>query len=66
MTEIVENITKRYYKPTPKKWRKIGDTITDVSIIVATIAFFTPAQWITPVSMMIGRIGKIITNLASE
>jgi hypothetical protein len=66
MTESVKNISENYYKPTPKRWRKIGDAIQDVGLIVGTVAFFTPAPWITPVSFIIGRLGKIITNFASE
>jgi hypothetical protein len=62
MVKEVKKISENYYKPTPPKWRKIGDAIQDVGLIVGTIAFFTPAPWIAPVAVIIGRIGKIITN----
>lgn len=54
--------------PTPKKWRKIGDTIQEVALIssgiVAIIA--APPAWIPVAIFAIGRIGKVITNFASE
>jgi hypothetical protein len=60
--------TGNYYKPTPVRWRKIGDTVQDVAIltgsVVAVIA--SPPAWIPVAILVIGRIGKIITNFASE
>lgn len=64
----IKNIQSKYYMPTPKKWRKIGDTIQEVALIssgiVAIIA--APPAWIPVAIFAIGRIGKVITNFASE
>lgn len=65
-TEKVKQIASNYYKPTPSKWRKIGDAIQDASIILGCAAAFTTAPWIPVAVVILGRIGKIITNFATE
>ena len=66
--EKAKKIKANYYKPTPVKWRKIGDTMQEVSLIGAGIIAIvaSPPAWIPVVIMAIGRIGKIITNFTSE
>lgn len=65
--QIAQKATENYYKPTPKKMRKIGDAIQDIAIIgsgvVALIA--SPPAWIPVAIFAIGRIGKIITNFST-
>ena len=65
MFKKAKQATDKYYKPTPKKWRKIGDALQDVGIIVGSITVFT-VPWVGVLSIALGRIGKIITNFASE
>jgi hypothetical protein len=64
----IEELKNGYYKPTPSKWRKVGDMFQDVAIlggvIIASIA--APPAWLPVAIMVIGRIGKIITNFATE
>jgi hypothetical protein len=59
---------KNYYKPTPSKWRKIGDAIQETALIaggvIAIIA--APPAWVPVAIAALGRIGKIITNFATE
>lgn len=56
-----------YYKTTPVKWRKIGDTIQEVAIIAggALVLFAAPPAWVPVAIITLGRIGKIITNFAT-
>lgn len=66
--ELINKKKSDYYNPTPKKWRKIGDTVQDVAIIASGIVALiaSPPAWL-PVSIFaLGRIGKIITNFAVE
>ena len=59
----IQSLKENYYKPTPSKWRKIGDAIQDTAILAAGIAaLFTPPAWIPVAIAALGRIGKIITN----
>lgn len=66
-----------YYKPTPKKWRKIGDAILAVGVFVTSgglLAFDTLSQIFTPkelkviigIALILGVLGKFITNLFKE
>jgi len=63
----VQQKKDNYYKSTPKKWRKIGDSIQDIGIIIGSFtAGFTGNPLIGIIAIVIGRIGKIITNFATE
>lgn len=56
---------KGYYKPTPKKWRKIGDALLGVSLI-AIPAELSGYPWISISVFFIGVIGKFLTNFFSD
>ena len=62
MSKIKEN----YYKPTPKKWRKIGDTFLTVGTTITSISAFTLPEWITALAAGLTCVGKIITNFATD
>lgn len=53
---------KGFYKPTPAKFRKIGDALLVSSTIVS--AQYTDNPKVMLVSQLVGLIGKLITNLA--
>lgn len=58
---------KTFYKPTPKKWRKLGDSLLVAS---TTLAAFSIAnewdKWIQITALVTGVIGKFLTNFFSE
>ena len=64
----IKELKSGYYKPTPKKWRKIGDSIQEIALIAAGIVAVvsSPPAWIPVAIAAIGRIGKIITNFSTE
>lgn len=64
--ELPKMVVDNYRKPTPKKWVKIGNAIQDVSIVVAGASIFTGNPIIPFLSLVIGKVGKIITDLATE
>lgn len=51
-----------YAKPTPAKFRKVGDGLLVASTLVS--AQFTDNPKVMLVSQIVGLIGKLITNLA--
>lgn len=62
---------KNYYSPTPKKWRKIGDTILLGTASLSAMMMGSPFSethktWIIFSLNVIGVIGKVLTNLAKE
>lgn len=68
---------KNYYKPTPKKWRQIGDSILAVGVFVTSgglLAFDTLSTIFSPKELKIiigcalicGVVGKFLTNFFKE
>ena len=66
-----------YYKPTPKFWRKLGDSLLVVAVFLSTGALFqydllkeiyTPKEVRTAISVIIvvGVLGKFLTNFFKE
>lgn len=60
----IKEVKDGYYKPTPPKLRKIGDTMQEVALIAAAVVALlaNPPAWLPVVIFATGRIGKIITN----
>lgn len=57
---------KNYYLPTPKKWRKIGDTLLAVSTTITTYAIVEEIKWIAITALVLGVIGKFLSNFFTE
>jgi hypothetical protein len=57
---------KSYFKPTPKLMRKLGDGLLAMSTMVSSSAIMTDHKWVALSSLLIGAIGKFMTNLFSE
>jgi hypothetical protein len=76
MTKL-KKITSSYWKPTPKKWRKLGDTFLAVSSVLAIgglwqfdnlkdifTTFEIKSMIVT--SIALGALGKFLTNFFKE
>jgi hypothetical protein len=76
MTKL-KKITRSYWKPTPKKWRKLGDTFLAVSSVLAIgglwqfdnlkdifTTFEIKSMIVT--SIALGALGKFLTNFFKE
>jgi hypothetical protein len=72
-----KKITSSYWKPTPKKWRKLGDTFLAVSSVLAIgglwqfdnlkdifTAFEIKSMIVS--SIALGALGKFLTNFFKE
>ena len=55
-----------YYKPTPKKWRKIGDALLGVSTMITSFSIYENIQWLAISALMTGVVGKFLTNFFSK
>lgn len=54
---------KKYWSPTPAKWRKLGDVLLAVSTTVTTYAIADDwAKWAQVTALMTGVVGKFLTN----
>lgn len=50
-----------FYKPTPTKWRKVGDVLLAGSVVISTQFPDNPKMIL--ISSIAGVVGKFITNL---
>lgn len=55
-----------YFKPTPKRWRIIGDTLLIISTSFSGYEFMNNEKEIGFIFLCIGVLGKVITNFANE
>jgi hypothetical protein len=77
MIKKVNSLMCNYWKPTPKKWRKIGDSLLAVSTVLSIGGLwqfdnlkdvFTPNELkiMIVLSLVLGVIGKFLTNFFVE
>lgn len=57
---------KHYYKPTPQKWRKLGDALLGVSTLITTFAMYNNVHWVAMSALITGVVGKFLTNFFSK
>lgn len=73
----MKNIFKNYYKPTPVKWRKLGDSILVIGTIISTTCLteyekakemfgMGDLKTLMLTAIVCTALGKIVTNFASE
>ena len=73
----MKELMKRYWTPTPKKWRRIGDSLLSVSTVLAIGGLwqfdnlkdvFTPNELkvMIVLSLVLGVVGKFLTNFFKE
>ena len=73
MKRKVSSLMCRYWKPTPKKWRRIGDSMLAVASVLAIGGLwqfdnlkdiFTTAEikGMIVTSIILGVVGKFLTN----
>ena len=55
-----------YYKPTPEKWRKIGDSILAVGTTLTVCAAYMGYKELVFASAILTAVGKFLTNFFSE
>lgn len=62
---------KKYFSPTPKKWRKVGDSLLLLSVGVSGSITGLPMpdnekMWLMFAVSLLGTFGKIMTNFAGD
>jgi len=73
----INNFIGSYWKPTPKKWRRIGDSLLAVASVLAIGGLwqfdslkeiFTPNEikGLIVASIVLGVLGKFLTNFFKE
>lgn len=57
---------KRYYQPTPKKWRKLGDSILFAGTTMTGYAIMNESHTFALISLSLTVLGKTLTNFATD
>jgi hypothetical protein len=57
---------KKYYKPTPKKLRKLGDALLGASTTITGYAIYEEMKWLALTALGLGVLGKFMTNFFSD
>ena len=66
-TPIVAKLAEGYYKPTPFRWRVVGDSILIVGSTLTTVAgLLSLSPYIVAAGAICTAIGKILTNFTSK
>lgn len=63
---MYNKMLKNYYKPTPTKWRKLGDALLGVSTLITTFAVYENVHWVALTALITGVVGKFLTNFFTK
>ena len=67
LTTAVSKSVENYYKPTPFKWRLVGDSILIVGSTVTTVAgLLSLSPYVVAAGAIFTALGKILTNFTSK
>ena len=58
--------SRNYYKPTPKKWRLLGDTLLGVSTTITGYSLYVDLKWVAAAALILGVVGKFLTNFFTD
>jgi len=62
----MSRLKKRYNSPTPKIFKKLGDSLLASSTLVASYSMFAGFEWVAIVAVACGVLGKFLTNFTTE
>jgi hypothetical protein len=57
---------KNYFKPTPKRFRVLGDSLASASVFVSSYAILNEQQTFGVVVLVSGWVGKFLTNFFTD
>lgn len=57
---------KKYFQPTPKRFRILGDALSSASVLVSSYAILNDMKQLALFVLVSGWTGKFITNFFSD
>lgn len=57
---------KDYFKPTPKRFRVLGDSLASASVFVSSYAILNDMKMVAVAVLVSGWAGKFITNFFAD
>ena len=59
-------LLKKYYKPTPRKLRKLGDALLGISLSITTYSIYNEYKFFSIAAISCGVVGKFLTNFFAD
>ena len=59
-------LKENYNAPTPKKWRRLGDSLLSVGTMITGMAIYEDVKWLAIAALIISVAGKFLTNFFKE
>ena len=67
LAKVTSKAAENYYRPTPFKWRLVGDSILIVGSTVTTVAgLLSLSPYVVAAGAIFTALGKILTNFTSK
>jgi len=66
LIKIKMGLKENYNAPTPKKWRRLGDSLLSVGTTITGFAIFEEMKWLALTALLISVAGKFLTNFFKE
>lgn len=66
MTKYINKKVSSFYKPTPVKWRKLGDALLSVGTAITGFAIYEQHQGVAIVALIVTVAGKFLTNFFTK
>ena len=62
----LKQLPQKFYSPTPKKWRRIGDGLLAASTMLTAYTIGEEMKTLSLIFLVVGAAGKFLTNFFSE
>lgn len=62
MKKIINKCRSNYHAPTPKFWRKLGDSLLTISTSITGYAIYSNNHYLGYAALVTGVAGKFLTN----
>lgn len=62
MKKIIKKVSSNYMSPTPKVWRRLGDSLLAISTFITGYGISEDIHWVAYAGLITGVAGKFLTN----
>ena len=62
MIKMLKKVNDKLEKPTPKKWKRLGNALLSVSTMITGMAIVGDRPWVAEFALLTGVIGKFLTD----
>jgi hypothetical protein len=63
---MIKELGKHYAKPTPKRWRQLGDALLTVGTTITGFAIYEDSKLVAISALIITVVGKFLTNFFKD